>query len=754
VNSERVTFLIMNETEATAQTPPQAGLIGLIKLPEIPDHQLLQRIGRGSYGEVWLARSVTGAYRAVKIVRRESFEHERPFEREFSGILQFEPISRTHQSQVDILHVGKGEGYFYYVMELADDQRTGRQINPDSYAPKTLKSELFQRGKLPFEECVQISLALTTALENLHSHGLVHRDVKPSNIIFVNGIPKLADIGLVTGSDATRSHVGTEGFAPPEGPGSAQADLYSLGKVCYEMATGKDRQDFPELPTNLAELPECKGLVELNTVIAKACREQPRERYQSASAMQADLALLERGKSVRRVHSLRHRLRLLTKVCALVAILALLVFGINWWLEYRVQQIQTRPLIGQGRLAGKIPERDPAAKAVQIDLSNFYNGLLTETWLPGPGGNDLSRLASGLQQLAGVRFDVRGVIQLKSAEIIGLGEELFPERVTGIKVGLRCQRLHFLEGTVSGAADGTAIGSYLVEYANGRRQEIPIVYGKSVRDFWVGADQAQNVEPASIAWKGQNAATEQRGYTVQLYKQTWENPLPDLKISAITFASGRTRSAPFLIAVTAEQATDFAVTPKEDFVAVIQAQADVFKRIEVERTPGRNEFQTVALNVHNICVNGMFYDAIRFTTPPYAGWHLVWAWASQSASNHSESWSIVPVSGGIKVGFEEWYHGQTGQYQNFADLKDGGFTLQFLDGRKLQPNSDYLIWFSFHNGQPQESKIAIHFVPPGQADPSNIESLEKALGLTPVSASTTASQPRSHRHFCIGTSRW
>src|SRR5437868_6633908 len=89
--------------------------------PQVPDHEMLRRIGGGSYGEVWLARSVMGTYRAVKIVYRDSFDNDRPFEREFTGIQKFEPISRSHESQVDILHVGKGEGYFYYVMELADD---------------------------------------------------------------------------------------------------------------------------------------------------------------------------------------------------------------------------------------------------------------------------------------------------------------------------------------------------------------------------------------------------------------------------------------------------------------------------------------------------------------------------------------------------------------------------------------------------------------------------------------------------------
>src|SRR5207302_7408483 len=173
--------------------------------PPIPDYELLRRIGHGSYGDVWLARSATGAFRAVKIVYRDTFGSSRPFEREFEGIRRFEPISRLHNSQVDILHVGRNDGCFYYVMELADDQTTGQQINAAQYSPRTLRSEIARRGSLPLEECLQIALALTMALENLHEHGLVHRDIKPSNIIFVNGVPKLADIGLVTQADATIS---------------------------------------------------------------------------------------------------------------------------------------------------------------------------------------------------------------------------------------------------------------------------------------------------------------------------------------------------------------------------------------------------------------------------------------------------------------------------------------------------------------------------------------------------------------------
>lgn len=75
-------------------------------VPIIPDHEVLRVIGRGAYGEIWLARTLTGALRAVKIVYRSTFESERAFRREFEGMSSFEPISRVHAGFIDILHVG------------------------------------------------------------------------------------------------------------------------------------------------------------------------------------------------------------------------------------------------------------------------------------------------------------------------------------------------------------------------------------------------------------------------------------------------------------------------------------------------------------------------------------------------------------------------------------------------------------------------------------------------------------------------
>src|SRR5437870_11351648 len=91
--------------------------------PVIPDHKLLRPIGRGAYCEVWLARNVMGALRAVKVIWRRQFDSDRPYEREFAGIQRFEPVSRSSGGLVHVLHVGRNEaeGYFYYVMELADE---------------------------------------------------------------------------------------------------------------------------------------------------------------------------------------------------------------------------------------------------------------------------------------------------------------------------------------------------------------------------------------------------------------------------------------------------------------------------------------------------------------------------------------------------------------------------------------------------------------------------------------------------------
>jgi serine/threonine protein kinase len=269
---------------------------------------------------VWLARNVMGMPRAVKIIRRSKFESDRPYEREFAGIQGYEPVSRSADGLVHVLHVGRNDadGYFYYVMELADSIEP-RAVDfldlPDdteptplaTYAPRTLRSDIKRLGRLPVADCIRVAHDVVAGLVRLHDRGLVHRDVKPGNIIFIDGRAKLADVGLVSRGNEGRTFVGTEGYIPPEGPGTPAADLYALGMVLYESVTGYPPDQFPKVPTEWFKEDESTDSLELYAVVLKACEGAKERRYQNADELQADLALLQSGQSVRHLRALEER---------------------------------------------------------------------------------------------------------------------------------------------------------------------------------------------------------------------------------------------------------------------------------------------------------------------------------------------------------------------------------------------------------------------------------------------------------------
>lgn len=299
--------------------------------PAIPDHTLLRVIGRGSYGEVWEARNVMGTPRAVKVVRRDDFDSARPFEREFEGIQRYEPVSRTHTGLVQVLHVGRdaADTCFYYVMELADDAAGG-----GDYRPRTLRGELQQRKALPVEECLEVGISLASALGHLHRAGLVHRDVKPSNIIFVDGVAKLADVGLVARLSDSRSLVGTEGYFAPEGTGQPRSDVFSLGKVLYECVTGEDRLNFPDVPAEWGAGSDSRAAFEFMEIVLRAAEPDPERRYKDTDEMLADLALLKAGKSLRYLRRVETRLKRTLQVLAFSA-LGIAVAAGAWLYEKR-----------------------------------------------------------------------------------------------------------------------------------------------------------------------------------------------------------------------------------------------------------------------------------------------------------------------------------------------------------------------------------------------------------------------------------
>jgi CHASE2 domain-containing sensor protein len=264
-------------------------------LPFVPDYHLLSQVGDGAYGEVWLARDAVGVLRAVKVVYRARLPKPDIYEREFRGMSNYMPLSLNHPALLHVVHAGRNDaaGYYYCVMEAGDDEVSGAQINPASYRPKDLGKELGRRGRFPVHESAHLALQLASALEFLHNKGLIHRDIKPSNIIFVNGCPKLADIGLVSHFNSESkdqpSNVGTLVYMAPEGPKSPAADVYGLGKVIYEMCTGLDPRQFPEIPVDLLDQPDADAFNRLNRILLTCCDPDSRKRYPSGKELRETL---------------------------------------------------------------------------------------------------------------------------------------------------------------------------------------------------------------------------------------------------------------------------------------------------------------------------------------------------------------------------------------------------------------------------------------------------------------------------------
>lgn len=262
--------------------------------PSVPGHTLLSKIGEGAYGDVYLARHASGAFRAVKIVYRDRVSDADAFEREYRGVSAFRRVPRT-RGLVRIFAVGRDDaaGMFFTVMEAADDERRGRRIDPETYRPATLAGLLSAHVALPLKDCAGLAAVLADALRHLQEHHLAHRDIKPGNVLYVRGRPVLADVGLVADMRDIRSVVGTPGYAPPENHGTPQGDVYSLGRLLYAASTGRGAGEAGFAPREEADTGS-PFFANWLAILRKACAERPADRYGSAKAMQADLLALRR----------------------------------------------------------------------------------------------------------------------------------------------------------------------------------------------------------------------------------------------------------------------------------------------------------------------------------------------------------------------------------------------------------------------------------------------------------------------------
>lgn len=163
---------------------------------------------------------------------------------------------------------------------------------------------------------------------------------------------------------------------------------------------------------------------------------------------------------------------------------------------------------------------------------------------------DLSQLPRGVQEFGGVKFDVRGIVQLASRAQAYLVEK-YPKRVDGIHVKRMCRHLQFLHAAGWSSPEGTSIGQYVIHYSDGQHRVIPIIYSYDVLDWWAVPSEpiATGLTPV---WVGANPAVRQANLKLRLYKTSWTNPRPEVTIESIDFISAMADAAPFLIALTVE----------------------------------------------------------------------------------------------------------------------------------------------------------------------------------------------------------
>lgn len=243
--------------------------------------RILSRCGRGAYGVVYLAENAIGRKIVIKVV-----ENADSSGRELQGVRNYMPVSGTHPNLLQIFHIGEMEDGFFYIMEAADELNPGE----GTYTPATLGNMIRNGKQFTPGEAVHITRELLNGMTVFHDAKLVHRDIKPDNIIFVDGVPKLSDPGLVVEADSQVTLAGTPGFIPPEiiakaQPADRKSDLYAIGKVFYCMITGKRAGEYPHLPETMPF--EVKR--QLFPVLSRMCNTNPAKRFSTTTEFLKEL---------------------------------------------------------------------------------------------------------------------------------------------------------------------------------------------------------------------------------------------------------------------------------------------------------------------------------------------------------------------------------------------------------------------------------------------------------------------------------
>ena len=250
-----------------------------------------REIGRGAYGAVYSASGPDGESAAVKICRRNDANHDR-YERELRGARLYQSIP-PEEGLVHLLDLVVCEWGFYTVMELADDEFGVCSGESSEYRPKTLSRVIAGEKALPLPDALELGITIANGLVTLQRHHLLHRDVKPGNIIYVRGKPVLSDIGLLVEESEAASLVGTPGYVPPENFTGASSDVYSLGLTLKAASFGRSVEELDMGPTLEADTSD-PLFPAWWRILNKATHPDPSRRYHSAKALLKDLKSLHR----------------------------------------------------------------------------------------------------------------------------------------------------------------------------------------------------------------------------------------------------------------------------------------------------------------------------------------------------------------------------------------------------------------------------------------------------------------------------
>ncbi|MBE6380754.1 MAG: hypothetical protein E7047_07480 [Lentisphaerae bacterium] len=239
----------------------------LTNTPEMPDGlSMLRRIGSGGAGNIFMVQDITGKNLALKVIKPQWQSSE----------LQSVKLLRelpSHPAVTQIYQTGQlTDGKFFYTMELADNAGRSPQYIPDTLAQRIAS------GNLATMEILSVIRTVTAGVMHLHEHKLFHGDIKPENIIFINGQAKLSDFGTLAGSGSA----GTAGFIPDDPGDGIDRDCYALAKTLYCAYSRRDAADFPSPPDEFA----AEDFKIIRQLYMKGCAGQAGKRFASAADWQ------------------------------------------------------------------------------------------------------------------------------------------------------------------------------------------------------------------------------------------------------------------------------------------------------------------------------------------------------------------------------------------------------------------------------------------------------------------------------------